>query len=106
MTWTKLIIAGLFEVFWATTMKLSLGFSKVSYSIMTVVGMLLSFYFLSLATKNLPLSIAYPIWTGIGAVGSVIVGVFLFNDHIPPLTWVFIGCLLLGIVGIKLTSGH
>jgi len=106
MTWTQLIIAGLFEVFWATTLKLSEGFSKVSFSILTIVGMILSFYFLSLATKQLPLSIAYPIWTGIGAVGSILVGVFLFKDYIPPITWVFIILLLIGIVGIKITSGH
>lgn len=104
MVWVNLVIAGLFEVFWAAMMKLSHGFSVLSYSLLTVVGMLLSFYFLAQATKALPLSIAYPIWTGIGALGSLLVGVFLFKDVMSPLTWLFVALLLIGILGIKLTT--
>ncbi|WP_057769007.1 DMT family transporter [Lactobacillus selangorensis] len=106
MTWIYLIAAGLFEVVWATTMKLSHGFSNLPYTLATVVGMLASFGFLSLAIKHLPLSLAYPIWTGIGAVGSILVGVILFKDQLPALTWVFIIMLVVGIVGIKVTSGQ
>ncbi|MEE6764765.1 multidrug efflux SMR transporter, partial [Lactiplantibacillus plantarum] len=80
MTWIYLIIAGLFEVVWATMMKLSNGFSHFGYAAATVVGMVLSFGFLALATKHLPLSIAYPIWTGIGAVGAIIVGLVFFKE--------------------------
>ncbi len=54
----------------------------------------------------MPLSLAYPIWTGIGAVGSIIVGVILFHDQIPNITWVFIIMLIVGIIGIKMTAGH
>ena len=104
MTWLFLVIAGLFEVAWAAMMKLSDGFSHVGYSVTTVIGMILSFVFLNLATKHLPLSIAYPIWTGIGAVGAIFVGVVLFKDTVAPLTWIFVAMLIIGIIGIKVTS--
>ncbi|GKQ42196.1 QacE family quaternary ammonium compound efflux SMR transporter [Companilactobacillus sp. RD055328] len=106
MSWIYLLIAGIGEVWWATTMKLSHGFSKINYSILTIVGMIFSFYFLIKATKNLPLSIAYPIWTGVGALGSILIGLFLFKEQISPITWLFISLLLIGIIGIKATSGH
>lgn len=77
-----LIIAGLFEVFWSTMMKLSQGFSNLFYSFLTIVGMILSFAGLIFATKHLPISIAYLVWTGIGAVGSVLVGIFLFHKNL------------------------
>lgn len=106
MSWLYLMIAGIFEVVWATMMKLSQGFTHLTYSLLTVLGMIISFFFLSLAIKHLPLSLAYPVWTGIGAIGSIIIGFVLFKDSIQPLTWVFIGFLLIGLIGIKFTSGH
>ena len=106
MNWIYLFIAGIFEVFWATTMKLSHGFTNLKFSILTIVGMVISFLFLSLAIKQIQLSIAYPVWTGIGAIGSILVGVVLFKDSINPLTWLFITLLVIGIIGIKITSGH
>lgn len=106
MVWLQLIIAGIFETLWATTMKFSHGFTKLGFSIATVFGMIASFYFLACATKSLPLSIAYPIWTGIGAVGSILVGVILFKDQLSLATWFFVVLLVIGIVGIKVTTGH
>ena len=106
MIWLELIVAGIFETVWATTMKYSEGFTKLGFSIATLVAMTASFLLLARATKTLPLSIAYPIWTGIGAVGSILIGVILFKESLSPLTWVFVGFLLIGIVGIKLTTGH
>lgn len=106
MAWIYLAFAGVFEVVWATTLKLSDGFSKLNYTALTIVGMGLSFWLLSQATKTLPLSTAYPIWTGIGAVGAVIVGYIYFGDQIAPMTWIFIALLLISILGIKMTSGH
>ncbi|WP_275692141.1 DMT family transporter [Enterococcus faecium] len=70
------------------------------------IGMIASFYFLSKAIKSLPMSLSYPIWTGIGAVGSVIIGVVLFHDKLNLSTWFFVGMLLISIIGIKITSGH
>ncbi|MGY3736744.1 DMT family transporter [Lactococcus taiwanensis] len=106
MTWFYLILAGLFEVAWATTMKMSQGFSNFKFSLLTVVGMIASFTFLAFALKKMPLGIAYPIWTGVGAVGSIIIGIILFKDKVPTMTWLFIGLLIIGIIGIKVTSGH
>lgn len=106
MHWIYLVIAGLLETVWATTMKLSNGFSNLSYSIATIAGMIISFGALALATKHLPLGIAYPIWTGIGAVGTVIIGVFLFKENPSWQTWIFVVLLIVSIIGIKVTSGE
>ncbi|EIT66557.1 multidrug efflux SMR transporter [Lactococcus garvieae subsp. garvieae] len=106
MSWIFLFLAGIFEVVWASTMKLSQGFSILKYDILTIVGMLVSFGFLTLAMKKLPLGIAYPIWTGIGAVGAILVGALIFKDKVPSLTWVFVLMLVVGLIGIKITSGH
>ena len=106
MTWFYLILAGLLEVAWATTMKLSEGFSRLTYSGLTILGMIASFYLLSRALKELPMSLAYPIWTGIGAAGTVIFGVVFFKDQLSLATWFFVALLMIAIIGIKLTSGH
>ena len=106
MSQIYLLIAGIFEVVWSTAMKLSNGFSVLLYSVITVIGMIISFGSLVLATKSLPLSLAYSIWTGIGAVDSVIVGVILFHDQLSGLTWVFGVLLVVSIIGIKMTSGN
>ncbi len=106
MTWLYLILAGLLEVVWATSMKLSESFSKLGYSIVTIAGMILSFVFLARALKDLPMSLAYPIWTGIGAVGTVIVGVVFLKDQLSPLAYLFLVLVIIGIIGLKMTSGH
>ncbi|WP_270346140.1 DMT family transporter [Lactococcus petauri] len=106
MSWIFLFLAVIFEVVWASTMKLSQGFSIIKYDILTIIGILVSFGFLTLATKKLPLGIAYPIWTGIGAVGAILVGALIFKDKVPSLTWVFVLMLVVGLIGIKVTSGH
>lgn len=106
MAWVSLVVAGLFEMFWATMMKLSEGFSKLNYSLLTLIGMVASFYFLAKALHSLPMSLAYPIWTGIGAVGSILIGVIFFRDHLSLLTSFFVLLLIAGIIGIKVTSGH
>lgn len=99
-----LLLAGLLECCWSTTMKLSNGFSILWWTVITIIGMILSFVFLSLALKGINLSIAYPIWTGIGAVGSIFIGILLFHDSLSPTTWFFIALLIIGIIGIKMTS--
>ena len=104
MHWIYLLLAGLLECCWSTTMKLSNGFSILWWTVITIIGMILSFVFLSLALKGINLSIAYPIWTGIGAVGSIFIGILLFHDSLSPTTWFFIALLIIGIIGIKMTS--
>ena len=106
MEWVYLLVAGGLEVFWSTCLKLSEGFSVLRFSILTVIGMVFSFLFLSQATKTLPLGTSYAIWTGIGALGAVIVGVLLFKESVSPLRLMVVALLLIGIIGLKATSGH
>ena len=82
MAWIYLVIAGGLEVFWSTCMKFSNGFTEAKFTVLTIIGMIFSFLLLSQATKTLPLGTAYGIWTGIGAVGAVIVGIFLFKEPV------------------------
>lgn len=104
MAWIYLIIAGVFEVIWAMGLKYSHGFTKSIPSLITLGGMVVSFYLLSLATKSLPIGTAYAIWTGIGALGTVLLGIFLFNEPLNILRIVFLCLILVGILGLKLTS--
>lgn len=106
MKWLTLVIAGVFEVWWAVGLKYSEGFTKLFPSILTVIGMIASFYFLSLALKELPLGTAYAIWTGIGTIGTVILGIALFKEPIDPIRLVCIGFIVIGIIGLKLVSQH
>ena len=106
MAWLYLCIAGVMEVFWSTCMKFSNGFTDLKFSILTIVGMIISFAFLSQATKVLPLGTAYAIWTGIGALGALIAGIILFKEPAAPARLFFAGLLLVGILGLKATSGH
>ena len=106
MAWIYLVVAGLMEVFWSTFLKLSHGFTQLGYSVLTIVGMVASFLLLSQAMKTLPLGTAYAIWTGIGAVGSVVVGIVFFQEPATALRIFFIGLLMVGILGLKLTSEH
>ena len=104
MAWIFLFIAGGLEVFWSVCLKLSEGFTVLKFTIPTIVGMILSFIFLSQATKTLPLGTSYAIWTGIGALGAVIVGIILFKEPATAAR-IFFACLLLvGIVGLKITA--
>ena len=106
MEWFFLVIAGCLEVFWSTCMKFSNGFTEAKFTVLTIIGMIFSFLLLSQATKTLPLGTAYGIWTGIGAVGAVIVGIFLFKEPVTAARIFFIVLLLTGIVGLKATAGH
>ena len=106
MEWIFLVIAGGLEVFWSTCMKYSEGFTDLKFSILTIIGMIFSFLFLSQATKSLPLGTAYAVWTGIGALGAVIVGIVLFKEPVTAARIFFASLLLIGIVGLKATSGH
>ena len=106
MAWLELLLAGGMEVFWSTFMKLSEGFTRPLYTVLTLIGLVLSFLFLSQATRVLPLGTAYAIWTGIGAVGAVVVGIVIFREPVTALRMVFVVLLLTGIIGLKATSGH
>ncbi len=105
MAWFFLTLAGIFEIVWAIALKYSEGFSKLWPSVITAVGMAISIYFLSLALKSLPLGVAYSIWTGIGAIGTVILGMILFEESKEVLKIVFILMIVAGIIGLKLITG-
>ena len=104
MAWVMLGVAGIFEVVWATFMKLSEGFTKLGWTLLTFAGMAVSFALLARATKTLPLGTAYAVWTGIGALGSVIVGIVFFKEPVTVARIFFAALLLAGIVGLKLTA--
>lgn len=104
MAWLELLIAGGLEVFWSTFLKLSEGFTHPLYTVLTLVGLAASFFFLSQATKVLPLGTAYAVWTGIGAVGAVIVGIVVFKEPVTAVRMLFVVLLLTGIIGLKATA--
>lgn len=104
MSWIYLSIAGVFEVVWAIALKYTEGFTRLVPSIVTIIGMIISFGFLSVALKNIPIGTAYAVWTGIGAVGTVIIGMILFGEPATVIRLVFIGLIVSGIIGLKLTA--
>lgn len=104
LAWIYLVIAGFLEVVWATGMKYSEGFTRLGPSVVTLVAMIASFVLLSMSMRTLPLGTAYGVWTGIGAVGSVLVGIFLLGESSAPIRLFFISMILFGIVGLKYTS--
>jgi quaternary ammonium compound-resistance protein SugE len=101
MAWWLLFFAGLFEIAWAIGLKYTEGFTRPMPSILTVLAMAASFWLLATAMKTLPVGTAYAVWTGIGAVGTVILGILLFNE---PATIIRLLCILMiiaGILGLK-----
>ncbi len=104
MAWVVLVIAGLLEVVWATAMKQSYGFSRLIPSVVTIAGMLASFGLLSYAMRTLALGNAYMVWTGIGAVGSFLVGVFLLGESVSPLRIAAAVLVVSGIILMKVAS--
>lgn len=104
MNWLILFIAGIFEISWAIGLKLSHGFTQIIPSIFTIVTMILSFYFLAAALKSIPLGTAYAVWTGIGTLGTVVLGIILFKEPISVMRIFCILMILSGITGLKILS--
>ncbi|MFB9356413.1 quaternary ammonium compound efflux SMR transporter SugE [Sneathiella chinensis] len=104
MAWKLLFLAGIFEVVWAIGLKYTDGFSRLWPSVGTIAAMGISFFFLSVSLKTLPIGTAYAIWTGIGAVGTAILGIFLFQELVSFPRLFCIGLIVAGIAGLKLTS--
>jgi len=104
MAWVYLAIAGILEVVWAFFMKKSEGFSLLTPSIITLVTMIGSFVLLSIAMRSLPLGTAYAIWTGIGAVGAFVVGIFILGEAASFFRVASVMLILAGIIGLKLSS--
>lgn len=106
MKWLFLIIAGLFEVMWAIELKYSKGFTNLIPSILTIIGLIASFYFLSISIKSLPLGSAYAKWTGIGTVGTVIFSIILFKETVNIMQIFCIILIVVGIIGLKMLSSN
>lgn len=105
MAWFYLLLAGLTEIAWAVGLKQTQAWTRPGASLITILLMIASFGFLSQALKSLPIGTAYAIWTGIGAVGTVVVGIVWFGEPRTALRLACIGLILIGIAGLKLTSG-
>lgn len=106
MAWVYLVLAGLFEIGWAVGLKYTYGFTRLWPSVLTSLSMALSLALLSIALRTLPLGTAYAMWTGIGAVGTVILGIVLFDEPASVARITCAGLIVAGIVGLKLTAAH
>jgi quaternary ammonium compound-resistance protein SugE len=104
MAWIYLTVAGLFEIGWAIGLKYTDGFTRVLPSLWTIASMIASILLLGLALKTLPVGTAYAVWTGIGAVGTAILGIWLLAEPATALRLLCIGLILCGIVGLKLVT--
>jgi quaternary ammonium compound-resistance protein SugE len=104
MSWIYLLIAGIFEIVLAVSLKYTEGFTRLLPSIVTIASVFASMFFLALAVNNIPVGTAYAIWTGIGVVGVAVVGIWLFNEPATPARIFSVTLILAGIVGLKLMT--
>ncbi len=104
MSWMLLVFAGLFEIGWAIGLKYTQGFTRLVPSLLTAASMVVSLGLLGLALKDLPIGTAYAVWTGIGAVGTAVLGILLFGESAAVARLVCIGLIVSGIVGLKLVT--
>lgn len=104
MNWMTLITAGLFEVVWAVALKMSDGFRNPKADVVCAVGMAMSVWLLSVSMKTVPMGTAYAVWTGIGAIGGVVVGIAMFGESASALRIASAALIVVGIVGLKLAE--
>ncbi|QPC44303.1 quaternary ammonium compound efflux SMR transporter SugE [Kaustia mangrovi] len=104
MAWVALFLAGLFEIGWAVGLKYTDGFTRPMPSVLTAIAMAASFFLLAVALRSLPLGTAYAIWTGIGTVGTVLLGIVIFGEETTVLRLACIGLIVTGLAGLKLIT--
>lgn len=104
MPWLILFIAGLLEIGWAIGLKYTEGWTRLGPSIATVITMAISMYLLARAVQTIPVGTGYAIWTGIGAVGTTVLGIWLFGESTSPARLLCIAVIVAGIIGLKLTA--
>ena len=104
MAWLVLIIAGLFEIGWAVGLKYTEGFTRLWPTLGTAASMIVSLGLLGLALRTLPLGTAYAIWTGVGTVGTALLGMVLFHESTDAVRLACIGLIVAGILGLKLVT--
>jgi quaternary ammonium compound-resistance protein SugE len=104
MAWAILFLAGLFEIGWAIGLKYTNGFTRLWPTVLTALSMIISLTLLGLALRSLPVGTGYAVWTGIGAIGTVILGIILFNEPATAGRLACVGLIVAGILGLKLTA--
>ena len=104
MNWVVLFAAGLFEICWAVGLKYTEGFTRLWPTIGTIVAMVISLGLLGIAMKSLPLGTAYAVWVGVGAVGTAILGIFLFGESADAARLISLGLIIAGLIGLKLAT--
>ncbi len=104
MAWVYLVVAGLLEVGWAIGLKYTEGFTRLVPSVATIIAMVASIVLLGIALRELPVGTGYAVWTGIGTVGTAILGIFLFAEPATALRLACIGLIVAGILGLKLAG--
>jgi quaternary ammonium compound-resistance protein SugE len=104
MSWFYLLIAGVLEVAWATGLKASEGFTKLGWSVFTIVTAIGSFWLLAIAMRQLPLGTAYAVWTGIGAVGAFVLGIVMMGEAVTFARVASASLIVLGLIGLKMSS--
>jgi quaternary ammonium compound-resistance protein SugE len=104
MAWVILVLAGLFEVGWAIGLKYTAGFTRLWPSMWTVLAMIISLWLLGIAVKSLPVGTAYSIWVGVGAVGTVILGIVLLGEPANAARLISVALIIAGIIGLKLAT--
>ncbi|TWU48680.1 Quaternary ammonium compound-resistance protein SugE [Rubripirellula tenax] len=102
--WILLFIAGLFETGWAVGQKYTDGFTRIWPSVWTILALIASMFLLALAVRNLPIGTAYPVWVGIGAIGTAVYGVLFFGESLSPARILFLLLMLVAIIGLKATA--
>jgi quaternary ammonium compound-resistance protein SugE len=106
MAWVVLFVAGLFEIGWAVGLKYTEGFTRPWPTVGTIIALVASMSLLGVALRTLPLGTAYAVWTGIGTIGTAVLGIFLFREPATAVRLICIGLILAGIVGLKLVGGN
>ncbi|MGH7833454.1 MAG: quaternary ammonium compound efflux SMR transporter SugE [Candidatus Binatia bacterium] len=104
MAWIILVFAGLFEVGWAIGLKYTEGFSRLWPTVWTVIAMIISLWLLGIAMKSLPVGTAYSVWVGVGAAGTVILGIALLGEPANPVRLISVALIIAGIIGLKLAT--
>jgi quaternary ammonium compound-resistance protein SugE len=106
MPWIVLVVAGLLEVGWAVTLKFTDGFTRLVPSVITVIFIVASVLLLGVAVRSIPIGTAYAVWTGIGAVGTVICGILVLGESASAARLICVSLIIVGIAGLKLVSQH